>query len=134
MAFDGHYIKVGGVNFPNYLIAQGGYSNTPDIQTDKGSYVNGVGELIRTILPVTRSTVKITTIDGFSIGSLLIMRAFFIPRTTVSMEYWNDEKQAYKTANFYVPEIEYVHIDQNKLIPRYKALTIEFIAYGGDTA
>lgn len=132
MAFDGHYIKVDGVNFPNYLIAENGYSNTPDIQTDKGSYVNGLGELIRTVLPVTRSTFKITTIDGFSIGSLLIMRAFFIPRTTQSIEYWNDEKQAYKTANFYVPEIEYIHKNQHNLSPIYKSLTLEFIAYGGD--
>jgi hypothetical protein len=133
MAFSGYYIKVNGTTFPNSLLAQEGYEDTPNQQTDKNSYVDGRGALHRNVLEVTRSSVKFRTIDGLTYGQKLIVKAFFIPRTVITMEYWNDEDDAYKTARFYVPTITYVHKsqDRNKL-PIYKALEIEFIAYEGD--
>lgn len=133
MAFEGYYIKVNGTTFPNDLLAKEGYSNTPCIRTDKNSYVDGKGALHRTILPVKRSTLKINTIDGFTYGQKLIMKAFFIPRDVITITYWNDETDAYETARFYVPEITYIHKSQDKYKqPIYKALEIEFIAYEGD--
>lgn len=133
MAFLGYYFKVNGVIFPGYLIAEDGYSNTPNQHTDKGDYVDGLGVLHRTILPTKRSTVKITTMDNFSYGSMVILKAFFIPRSLITAEYWNDEAGAYKTASFYVPDVEYVHHKQHDGSPVYKSITFEFIAYGGDT-
>lgn len=132
MAFNGYYIKVNGNTFPNSLIAKEGYSNTPNQRTDKNSYVDGRGALHRNILPVQRSTVKIRTIDDFTYGQKLIIKSFFIPRDVVTMEYWNDETDAYETSRFYVPDIEYVHKSQRKGQPIYKALELTFIAYEGD--
>jgi hypothetical protein len=133
MAFNGYYIKVNGTTFPNSLIASEGYSNTPNQRTDKNSYVDGRGALHRNILPEQRSTVELTTIDGFTYGQKLIMKAFFIPRDVITMEYWNDETDAYETGRFYVPDIKYTHKSQDKSKqPIYNALNLTFIEYEGD--
>jgi hypothetical protein len=133
MAFQGYYIKVNGTTFPNSLLNREGYSNTPNQRTDKNSYVDGRGALHRNILPVKRSTVKIKTLDGFTYGQKLIIKAFFIPRDVITMEYWNDETDEYEIARFYVPDIEYTHKSQDRHgQPIYNALEITFIAYEGD--
>ena len=133
MAFEGYYIKKDGNIFPNYIIAKEGYKCTPNQRTDKNSYVDGKGALHRTVLPVKRSTVKLTTIDEFRYSEMLLIKSFFIPRDVVTLTYWNDETDAYETAKFYVPDIEYVHkfLDKNKK-PVYKALELTFIADEGD--
>jgi hypothetical protein len=132
MAFEGYYIKVNGTTFPNDLLAKEGYSNTPNIRMDKNSYRDGRGKLHRTILPEKPSTIDIKTIDEFSYGQKIIMQAFFVPRDVINLTYWNDETNAYETAEVYVPEIKYTHKYQKKGVPYYNALDIEFIAYGGD--
>lgn len=132
MKFDGNYIYVNDTAFPNSLLAREGYSNTPCIRLDKNSYRDGKGNLHRTILPEKPSAIAIKTIDGFSYGQKLIMKAFFIPRDVITIRYWNDETDDYETAQFYVPEIKYTHKYQKNGIPYYNALDIEFIAYGGD--
>lgn len=133
MAFNGYYIKKNGVIFPNYIIAKEGYKCTPNQRTDKDSYVDGSGALKRNILPVKRSAIRLTTIDEFRYSEKLFIKHFFIPRDVVTLEYWNDEADAYKTARFYVPDIEYVHkfLDKN-MKPVYKSLELTFIAYEGD--
>jgi hypothetical protein len=133
MAFEGYYIKVNGTTFPNDMLANEGYSNTPNIRIDKNSYRDGKGKLHRTILPEKPSTVKLKTIDGITYGQKLILKAFFIPRDVIALTYWNDETDAYETADVYVPEITYTHKGQGKnKLPIYTAIEIEFIAYGGD--
>ena len=133
MAFDGHYIKVNGTTFPNDLLAKdGGYSCTPNQRTDKNSYVDGMGALHRTILPVKRSTVKIKTVDNLTYSQKVVVQAFFVPRDVITMQYWNDESNAYETTRFYVPDIEYIHKYQVNGVPHYNALEITFIAYEGD--
>lgn len=133
MAFLGYYIKVNGTTFPNSLLAREGYSDTPNQRTDKNSYVDGRGALHRNILPVQRSTVELKTIDGFTYGQKLIMKAFFIPRDLITLTYWNDETDAYETARFYVPDIKYTHKSQDRHgKPIYNALELQFIAYEGD--
>jgi hypothetical protein len=133
MAFDGHYLKVGTTVFPNSLLAKSGYENTPNQETDKNSYIDGKGGLHRTILSTTRSTVKFRTIDSLSYGQKIIIKAFFIPRSVITLEYWNDEDDDYKTARFYVPPVTYVHKGQDKYKqPLYEGLEITLIAYEGD--
>jgi hypothetical protein len=132
MSFEGNYIYVSNTAFPNSLLAFEGYSNTPCIRIDKNSYRDGKGKLHRTILPEKPSTISIKTIDGFSYGQKLIMKAFFIPRDLITIKYWNDETDDYEIAQFYVPEIKYTHKYQKNGVPYYNALEIEFIAYGGD--
>ena len=132
MAFEGYYIKKEGNIFPNYIIASEGYKCTPNQRTDKNSYVDGNGALHRNILPVQRSTVKLTTIDGFTYSEKLLIKSFFIPKDVVTLTYWNDETDTYETTRFYVPDIEWVHKHQRDNKPVYKALELTFVAYEGD--
>jgi hypothetical protein len=133
MALNGYFVKVGTTTFPNYIIARGGYKCTPNQRTDKNSYIDGKGGLNRSILPVKRTTVKIQTIEGLRYSEKLIIQSLFPSRDVVTMEYWNDEDNAYKTAKFYVPDIEFVtdYVDKGgKQV--YQALEIIFVAYEGD--
>ena len=134
MAFNGYFIKKGGVEFPNAYIAEGGYSVTPNRRTDKDSFVNGKGELVRSIYPTKRSTLKISLIPGLTDAEVSTIQAFFPNRDNVTLQYWNKEANAYKTATFYVPDVTYVvdYIDESNQ-PIYQAFDIELIAYGGDS-
>lgn len=133
MAFQGYFIKKDGVPFPNRLVARKGYESVPNRRTDKNSYVDGMGELHRTILPKKRSTFVLRTVGDLSDADVTLIQSFFPNRDVVTLEYWNREENAYKTAKFYVPEITYVTdiLDENDQ-PVYDPLEIEFIAYGGD--
>ena len=134
MAFNGYFIKKGGIKFPNAYIAEGGYSVTPNRRTDKDSYVNGKGELVRSMYPTKRSTIAIKILDGLTDAEVTTVQSFFPNRDSVTLEYWNKESSAYKTATFYVPDITYVvdYLDGNNQ-PIYQGFDIELIAYGGDS-
>ncbi len=133
MAFGNYVFKVGELSFPLKLIAPKGYDTTPNQRIDKNSYRDGRGKLHRTILPEKPSTVKIKTIDNLTEIQTQQIQALFPSRDTVTASYWNKESNAYKTATFYMPDINWVinYFDDN-LQPRYQALDLEFIAYGGD--
>ena len=132
MAANGYPIMVNGTPFPLALLAPKGYSNIPNRRQDKGSYTDGVGGTIRNILPKRKTTIKIKTIDDLSYGQKLIVQAFFPNRDLVNLTYWNDEDNAYKTIQCYVPDVEYVW---NKVIKKtnavyYAAVEFEYIVYG----
>lgn len=134
MGFNGYFIKANGIILPNYLLAEDGYKSTPNMRTDKDSYVDGNGTLNRKVLPVKRSKVWIKTRDKLSYSDKLILQNLFPNRDLVTMEYWNDEENAYKTAKFYVPDIEFTVSGLNRYLkPVYKEMEITFIAYGGDS-
>lgn len=134
MNFKGYFIRKSGVAFPNAFIAEGGYSVTPCRRTDKNSYVDGRGNLNRTILPVKRSTMQIKIMDGLTDDEVTQIQWFFPNRDYTTLEYWNKELNAYKTATFYVPDITYTvdYINESG-VPIYLGLDLEFIAYGGDS-
>lgn len=133
MAFGNYVFKVGNLSFPLELIAKKGYDTTPNQRIDKNSYRDGRGKLHRTILPEKPSTVIIKTIDNLTEDQTLQIQALFPSRDTVTASYWNKDSNSYKTATFYMPDINWVinYFDED-LQPRYQALTLEFIAYGGD--
>ena len=133
MAFGNYVFKVGSLSFPLNLIAEKGYDTTPNQRTDKNSYVDGKGNLHRTILPTKRSKVRIKTIDDLTEAQTQQIQALFPNRDTVTASYWNKEENAYKTATFYMPDINWIinSFDDDGQ-PLYQALDLEFIAYGGD--
>ncbi|MDF2635798.1 MAG: hypothetical protein K0R78_2672 [Pelosinus sp.] len=131
MTGSGYPFKVNDIIFPVALLAPEGYANTPNRRQDKGSYTDGRGKTIRNILPVKRSTIKIKTRDYLTYGQKLIIQAFFPNKDMVSLTYWNDEDNAYKTIQCYVPDVEYVvkHIDKAGNF-YYNAIDFEYIDYG----
>ena len=134
MAFNGYFIKKDGVKFPNAYIAEGGYSVNPNRRTDKDSYVNGRGELVRSMYPIKRSTLKLSLISGLTDSEVSTIQSFFPNRDSVTLEYWNKESNSYKTATFYIPDITFVidYLDESNQ-PIYQGFDIELIAYGGDS-
>lgn len=134
MAFGNYVFKVGSLSFPLELIAPKGYDTVPNQRTDKNSFIDGDGNLDRKILPVKRSTVIIKTIEDLTEAQTLQIQALFPNRDLVTASYWNKEDNAYKTATFYMPSINWVidYFDEDEQ-PRYVGLTLEFIAYGGDS-
>lgn len=131
MTGKGYVLKVNGTVFPNYLLAKGGYSNTPNRRQDKNSYTDGRGKTHRNILPIKKTTAKIKTIDDLTYGQKLIVQAFFPNRDYVTVEIWNDETNSYETGVCYVPDVEYVinHIDRDGNF-YYKGIEFEYIPYG----
>ena len=71
---------------------------------------------------------------GLTDAEVTTVQSFFPNRDSVTLEYWNKESNAYKTATFYVPDITYVvdYLDGNNQ-PIYQGFDIELIAYGGDS-
>lgn len=132
MAANGYPIMVNGTPFPLALLAPKGYSNIPNRRQDKGSYTDGVGITNRNILPARKTTIKIKTIDDLTFGQKLIVQAFFPNRDLVNLTYWNDEDNAYKTIQCYVPDVEYVWNKVNKKTNDvyYAAIEFEYIDYG----
>lgn len=133
MTGQGYLLKVNGVAFPNSLLAEEGYKNTPDRRQDKNSYTDGRGVTHRNILPVKRTTVKIKTVDDLTYNEKLLIQSFFPNRDKVICEVWNDEKNDYQTITAYVPDIEYTvkYIDEDGIF-HYNAIEFELIDYGSD--
>lgn len=132
MTGKGYVLKVGNTVFPNSLLANGGYSDTPNRRQDKNSFTDGRGATNRKILPIKRTTVKIKTISNLTFGQKLIIQSFFPNRDMVIAEVWNDEDNNYQTMKCYAPDITYTvnHIDRYGNF-YYNAIEFEFIDYGG---
>ncbi|MFV0344206.1 MAG: DUF6711 family protein [Anaerocolumna sp.] len=131
MTGNGYPLIVNNTIFPLALLAPEGFSSIPNRRQDKGSYTDGGGKTIRNILPVKRTSIKIKTKDWLTNGQKLIIQAFFPNRDFVTITYWNDEENSYKTTKCYVPDVTYTikYIDKAGNF-FYNALEFEYIDYG----
>lgn len=105
--FKGYQLKINGVELPGQYIQD--YSSTPNQVQDKDSYQDLTGELHREILPHTRSKIEFKT-PPMSLEEKIVFQSFFPNRKTtpkITVEYWNDEDNAYTTGQFYTPDITY---------------------------
>ena len=130
--FAGYFLKKGTTKLDNTIIAPGGYNNTPNRRTDKNSYIDGDGTLHRSILPVMRSTIEITTVGMLTYEQKCTLQAMFPSRDSTTLTYWNDETNAYETATFYVPDVKYTIEEVKEGKPYYQSISVTLIAYGGD--
>lgn len=102
--FKGYLLKIEGKELPVLYIAK--YKATPNQLQDDSSYQDSTGELHREILPHTRSKIDFTT-KYLWIEDKIVFQSYFPTRTRLSVEYWNDETNAYRTGDFYVPDIDF---------------------------
>ncbi len=126
--FKGYLLKVGDRIFPNEYIAYDSWGSKPDQRTDEDSYTDGNGELVRNILPHTRTSMTFETIDGLHLDEKIDVQSF-ISRNSMTCEYWNDEVNDYKRGKFYVadPEFTIKDINGNDII--YNKIKFECIEY-----
>ena len=105
--FKGHLLKIEGTVLPNEYIVD--YMATPDQVQDKDSYQDVDGNLHREILPHTRSKIEFQT-PVMTLEEKIAFQSYFPDRKTnpkISVEYWNDERNAYVTGEFYLPDIQF---------------------------
>lgn len=126
--FKGYLIKVGDRIFPNRFISLETWDSDPDQRTDEDSYTDGNGELVRNILPHTRTRLAFETIEELHLEEKIEMQSFFNRDDTI-MEYWNDEINDYISGRFYIADPRYPikRIEDDDII--YDKIPLEIIEY-----
>ena len=99
--------------FPHKYIQISTYQTTPSQRQDLDSYQDSKGNLHRTVVPHDRSKIVFKTIDDLKLAEKQEIQAFFNGAMTnarerkVTLTYWNDEDNIYKTGSFYIPDVTY---------------------------
>lgn len=129
--FKGYMIKVGDKIFPNRFISFDTWSSNPDQRTDQDSYTDGNGKLVRNILPHVRTKASFST-PQLHLADKIEMQSFF-NRDDTTLTYWNDEKNAYVSGNFYMVDPQYpinrIIDDGDNSDIIYNPINIEIIEY-----
>ncbi len=126
--YKGYLLKINGTELPGQYIQD--YSSTPNQEQDKNSYQDLTGELHREILPHTRSKIEFKT-PPMSLEEKILFQSFFPNRKRhpkTSVEYWNDEDNAYTSGEFYTPEIPSQPYPSGNTIA-YKPFRVALIEY-----
>lgn len=127
--FKGYLLRNTAVGkIPLGFIKANSYSSTPNQQSDKNTYVDEQGLLHRDVLPHTSTKIEFETVP-MNLNQKIQFQKFFPSRTTVELEYWNDETNDYEIGTFYVPSIEFsVYAVWGNDI-RYNPTRVAFIEY-----
>lgn len=113
MAFEGYLMKAFGTIFPHKYIQISTYQTTPSQRQDLDSYQDSKGNLHRTVVPHDRSKIVFKTMDNLKLAEKQEIQAFFNGAMTnarerkITLTYWNDEDNMYKTGFFYIPDVTY---------------------------
>lgn len=113
MAFEGYLMKAFGTMFPHKYIQISTYQTTPSQRQDLDSYQDSKGNLHRTVVPHDRSKIVFKTIDDLKLAEKQEIQAFFngamsnARERKITLTYWNDEDNMYKTGSFYIPDVTY---------------------------
>lgn len=134
MAFEGWLIKFGGTAVPNKYLEK--YKDTPNQRIELSAYRDETVMLHRETSPNYKSKIVIP-IRKLYLGEKIVLKAIIDSgiisevERKVSATYWNSEEMAYKSGEFYMPDIEYTisHIDERKLNMVYEPFEIQLIEY-----
>lgn len=137
MNFNGNLIKVGSYQIPLKFIRLDSYDSAPNQRQDIDSGVdNANGVLIRQTLAHTRSKIEFETPymhlkDKHTLMSNIKAQYINTNERKVSVTYYDDENDVYKTGTFYIPDIHWkiYNVDEinNDII--YNPTRIAFIEY-----
>lgn len=135
MAFEGYLMKAFGTIFPHKYIQISTYQTTPSQRQDLDSYQDSKGNLHRTVVPHDRSKIVFKTMDNLKLAEKQEIQAFFNGAMTnarerkVTLTYWNDEDNMYKTGSFYIPDVTYPikRIMENDIV--YDSVEYHLIEY-----
>jgi hypothetical protein len=108
MAFNGYLLKVGDYTIPLEFMAYGTYEASPDQRQDLDAYRDADGYMHRNTLPHTATKIEFQTtyLTASQFRSLIDnIRANFtnLLERKVSLTYYDEETDAYKTGDFYMP-------------------------------
>lgn len=126
------------MNYKGYLLKAGGrevnrkffqsYKTMPNRQTDLNPWTDTMGVTHRNVLPHKKTTVTFVT-PPIYLPDKIELQALFPDRTSVTLEYWNDETNDYATGEFYIPDVEYEVLMAYANTIVYRPVTFELIEY-----
>lgn len=110
------------------------YKVTPDQMIDLDSYVSETGVLIRNVLSHTRSKIEfntpyITSTDWNALWSLISTYFTSASERKVTIQYYDPLTDDYKTANCYVPDVEFTIRNIDNGVINYDGIRVAFIEY-----
>lgn len=139
MAFSGYLIKVGGslgTELPMKYIKIEGYNITSNQRMETEAKRDLTGSLHRSTVAHTATKVEFTTpnITNDDVDAMMTLFRNAWSNTTerkLTLEYYDPETNAYKTGDFYMPDIKYemYSVDTVNNIIRYKEIRVAFIEY-----
>ena len=137
MAFSGYLIKLGGSNgdeLPLTSVKAESYSATPNQRMESDAKRDTTGSLHRTTVNHTATKVEINTIpmtnSQWATFYKLISDHFTNTlRRDITLYYYDNETDSYKSGDFYMPDIQYpiIRIDGNTIY--YDSIRLAFIEY-----
>jgi hypothetical protein len=136
MAFNGSLLKVSGTEFPLTYVLSNSYKVAPNRRLDLDSNRDATGELRRTTLEHTATTITLTVkrLTNTQLNEMMTFirnRYILESEKKVSLEYYCPDIDDYKTGTFYLADFEYIidTIDIESKIIRYKEFNLDFIEY-----
>lgn len=112
MAFNGHLIKFGGTVLPNKFIRPESFVATPNQRMEIDAWRDGNGMLHRETYPATKTKIEWET-PALNLAAKQQLQAIINAAVSVAIErkvsvtYWNDEVNDYKTMTAYLPDIQF---------------------------
>lgn len=137
-SYAGYFIKATatGTRFPMKYINEESYKSTPNQREEIKAYRDeNTRDLHRVTASGKKTKIEFTTRDGLHLKDKKIIQKFFTDAESdaaqrkISLEYWNDEDNTYKTSSFYRPDIEFTIKKATDTDLIYKELTIKLVEY-----
>ena len=132
MAYSGYLLKVNGIQISNKFIQLSAYAITPNQRLESSAERDTTGELHRETCEHTATKVEFNTpyLKGAEVAELNQLLGFTNNlQRNVSIEYFDPETQSYKTADCYIPDIQYTiysEIDDELLCTPIRYAFIEY--------
>ena len=122
MAYNGYRLKINNVVFNNSDIAKGSYTLGKNPRVAK-SYtdINGIRH---DIYYPTPKTIISFSIREHLLSDHLVLSSYFATRN-VTVEYFDDESETYKTGSFKVSDFNWNHLNTNPVMYGATAIKLE---------
>ena len=124
------------IPFPHQYMALESWETTPNQREEKKAYRDdNTRNLTRVTASGHKTAIKFSTRDDLHLADKKIIQKFFTDHESnanerkISLTYWNDESNTYKTGDFYRGNMTFTikKITDNDII--YKALSFDIVEY-----
>ena len=130
--YQGYLIKFGNNIMPNSYFNE--YSSTPNQRLDSDAERDNLGNLQRSTLPNSKTTITFSTHilfleEKLKFQEIINLSIINEAQRKCYITYWNDETNAYSSGYFYIPDIEFSLLDADAKTIKYNPISIELIEY-----
>ena len=134
----GYFLKATRTNkiFPNEYIAWGSWNSDPNNREEVKAYRDeNTRDLTRITAAGRKSALQFATREGLHLNDKIAVQKFFTDgesdadQRKITLEYWNDENNAYKTGTFYRPNTNFKIRKVTETDIVYESITIDLVEY-----